>query len=136
MAKLDNRTVAGEVSYGLLLSLGAKLALIISDDSDNAVIEIAQGDALSLSIWHHVAGTYNGAGTYKLYIDGNLVVSDGNGGATGTIHVGTGRLTIGARYNSGTVAYKGFFSGDIDNVMIYNTELTATEVLSLYTSGL
>lgn len=131
IAKMEDLAASGEVSYALHIDGSQKPSLAISDDGDNNTFEVANA-AISVSVWHHIAGTYDGAGAYKIYVDGNLVGSDGNGSATGTIHVGTGRLTLGARYDSSASAYQIYFKGLIDNVMIFDKELSAVEIKYLY----
>jgi hypothetical protein len=75
--------------------------------------------------WHHIVGVYNGANVY-CYVDGKL-------GST----IATTSGTIG--YNSATKLNIGsyqllndYLNGNINNVMIWNRALTATEVRQLY----
>ena len=72
--------------------------------------------------WHHVAGTFDG--TYiKLYLDGVQV-----DGAAETIqdiyYYGIGNLFIGSYYNGSWLA----FSGTIDEVRIWSSALTASQL--------
>lgn len=138
VAKLEDWANSSEMSYILQIDASRKLVFAISADG-NIPTKETTNDAISLSTWHHVAVTYEYVSAtpyYNLYVDGFLVASDGNGNAGGTIHIGTGRLTMGARYDASDVVYKFFFNGDIDDVMIFDTVLTGAEVLSLYSSGL
>ena len=78
--------------------------------------------------WHHVAGTFDGD-QIKLYLDGVQV-----DGATSTIqdiyyYDGISDLFIGSYYNGSWLA----FSGRIDEVRIWNTALTADQLI-LYES--
>ncbi len=84
--------------------------------------------------YHHVAGTYSGskaASGIKIYTDG--VQSDTTtltSGSYAGMTNGTGPLTIGMEHPSSIN-----FAGDIDDVRIYNRELTAAEVAAIYSSG-
>ncbi len=74
--------------------------------------------------WHHVAVTYDNAATtkFKLYVDGAL---DGSGNITAApvnTAAGTG-VTIGRRNDA-----VNYFNGIIDEVRIWNTVRTATEI--------
>ena len=75
--------------------------------------------------WHHIVGVYNGANVY-CYVDGKL-------GST----IATASGTIG--YNSATTLKIGsyqlnndYLNGNINNVMIWDRALLATEVRQLY----
>jgi len=83
-------------------------------------------------VWHHVVSVRNGIST-SLYIDGVAVGSNSNP-ALGNISVGDAkRPTIGIRAEDLLV---NDFNGSIDEVMIYNRSLSATEVKQLYYGGL
>ena len=75
--------------------------------------------------WHHVAGTFDGS-QIKLYLDGVQV-----DGATSTLqdiyYSGTGGLFIGSYYNGSWLA----FSGEIDEVGIWDVALTADDIAAL-----
>jgi len=132
VAKLEDWAASGEISYTLQIGTTKKVGLSISDDGDIPTDTEASDDAISVSTWHHIVGTYDGAGAYKIYVNGSLVASNGAGSATGTIHIGTGRLALGARYDSSASAYAHFFNGKIDDVMIFKTVKSATEIKSIY----
>lgn len=134
IAKMEDWVAGGEASYGLACDGSGRPYLAISDNGNNTILELAT-DAISVSVWHHIVGTYDGAGTYKIYVDGVLVASNGNGSATGTIYMGTGRLTLGARYDSSDVVYKLFFNGLIDNVALFGVVLSPDEVKRIYNNG-
>lgn len=80
--------------------------------------------------WHHIVVTYNtslATDNLKIYIDGTLdnsanrqVVIQGSG---------TNQLLIG-EYRSSN-----FFNGNIDEVVVFNTELSASDITTIYNSG-
>jgi hypothetical protein len=83
--------------------------------------------------WYHVMCVFN-AGVSQLYINGSLSAS---GSYTGNLCLsGGGNLTnlfVGAQFSSGT--YAGAFAGHIDDVRLYNTALSAADVLALYNNA-
>jgi hypothetical protein len=80
--------------------------------------------------WHHAACVRNGT-TVNLYIDGHLVRTDTDG-ALGTIDVTGDDQAIGT--NSASNGTQNF-SGQIDDVRVYNYALTANQVLNLMNNG-
>ncbi|MFA5764038.1 MAG: LamG-like jellyroll fold domain-containing protein [Candidatus Paceibacterota bacterium] len=80
----------------------------------------------SNNTWHHIVGTQSGT-LAELYIDGTRCNSSG---AITTIGNGTGNIYIGA-YTGGY-----FFSGLIDQVRIYSSALSSSEIQKLYTEGI
>jgi hypothetical protein len=79
--------------------------------------------------WHHLAGTYDGV-TVRLYVDG---VEQGTGTpATSAINYAladNNTFRIGG-YRSSCVDF--LFTGDIDEVQIFNRALTAQEIAAIY----
>ncbi len=75
--------------------------------------------------WHFIVGTNDGA-TGRLYVDGQLVVSN-----AGTPTANTANLLIG-----GVFYYYGDFAagfvGDIDDVRVYDTALTDADIQQMY----
>ena len=77
--------------------------------------------------WHHLLGTYDGS-HIRLYVNG--------------VEVGTGTAETGAIEYTDEKAYIGSFEptlieidGEISNAQIWNTALSASEVTTLYNSG-
>jgi len=78
--------------------------------------------------WHHVVGTYDGT-NIQIYLDGAAGTSD-----TYTADIGNLRNTyIGAGYNGGA---NETWDGKIAKVAIYNTALSAAQVLTQYNLGI
>ncbi len=75
--------------------------------------------ALPANTWSYLTETYDGA-TLRLYVNGTQVASTAHAGAIST---STNPLQIG-----GDSLYGQFFAGMIDEVRIYNTALTATQI--------
>ena len=100
------------------------------------------GQGVSISTdWHHIAVTWNTSNSstnsgnegYDIYLDGVNVGND-----YGTWHSGNGVpfscdfVRIGAKNRSGVAGYK--FGGGLDDVAVFNTALSASEVASLAAS--
>jgi len=81
----------------------------------NIVLSAAQ-----LEVWTFIAFTYDGTNSIG-YINDNITVSD-PGGTTEF-----NRFRIGKNRNGGT-----YFTGEIDELRIYNRALTASEISSLF----
>jgi hypothetical protein len=77
------------------------------------------GSAPANNTWTHLAGTYDGT-TLKLYKNGTLISSATRSGA---INVGTGPLKLG-----GNGVWGEWFAGQLDDVRVYNTALTAAQI--------
>jgi hypothetical protein len=83
--------------------------------------------AADVGQWHHIVGTYN-TNTVRIYKNGALV-----GVATypaGAIDTGAGDLLVG-KLGSGVFP----LSGSLDELAIYNSELSAAQVATLYQAG-
>ena len=104
--------------------------------------------AISNNQWHHVALTLNGgetksAGAFKLYLDGEL---KGTGEGSQLWHHNyavIGKTRSKSRYDDGTTSSGFTFNGFIDEVRLWNTERSLSEivdnkdkVLSGYEKGL
>lgn len=90
----------------------------------SSVYEACQEEVFTLTnTWHHVAVTKNGD-TFKIYFDGILNAAEtGNANCT-SLHLAQdiGDFFIGKGY-----------TGNIDDVIIYDREISATEVDELFT---
>ncbi|MHC4533843.1 MAG: LamG domain-containing protein [Planctomycetota bacterium] len=92
------------------------------DDAGNYIVFVGGWGSIFTPVdtqWHHFAVTYTGEGG-SWFLDGQLV--DSLDGAVGTID----QVRIGARLNTSN-----YFPGLIDDVRIYNTVLTLTEIQKL-----
>lgn len=79
--------------------------------------------------WHLVIATFNaGSGDRAIYWDGKLVQKDSGGGRIGKTHefsIGESKVFTGR-----------FFDGDISDVALWDTDLTANTVAAIYASRL
>jgi hypothetical protein len=68
-------------------------------------------------VWHHLAFVYNGS-SYNLYVDGALTST--SSGPCGAMSANVGPLMLGKDY-----------TGDLDDIIIYNRALSTSEVTAL-----
>ena len=113
---LDKRN-AGCAGYGFYITGGNKLVLYNG-------IASAYSDTITLSngSWYHVAVTVNSTNATQFYVNGKH-----NGTANTNISKCVASLIFGNRH---TLNYP--LDGVLDEVMIFNTSLSASEVQSLY----
>lgn len=89
-------------------------------------VKVVSTQALTPGQWHHLAASYDGTGTpeaVKIYVDGKLVETQSTGGKKLTATMKTDApFRIGGRYESSG------FKGQIDEIQIYDRNLTAEEI--------
>ncbi len=83
---------------------------------------------LSLNQWHHLLMTYNGT-NINVYVDGKY---DGTNTTSGSLAVTSAHVQIGGNTAAG---FNQYFSGQIDDVRIYNYTLTQEQVKQIYNGG-
>jgi hypothetical protein len=117
-----------------------KLRFICYDRSASAYRMVIAVNELSVG-WHFVVATYDGTGGADAY-DGMTLYVDGSPISTTTDEGGTyvamenlaGLVRIGAAfYSSGVLAY--YFRDKIDNVVIFDIELTQSNITALWNDG-
>lgn len=124
---------AGGVNPSPVFSVGASSTTIFSTGTTP---EITQG------VWHHLVGVYNPGVAVSLYLDGDKVTSN-------TVNVPTSLFTpSGAIGRMGRATYTileldpvagpsplpeaGHFTGDLDEIAVFNRALTDSDVRSMY----
>ena len=124
-------------NYEYLLNTNGsdKLGLYIYDSSTNGRKGRIYDTALTSyeNQWIHICGTYNGNGLatgLKLYINGTQVDdADSNSGSYIAMENGNRPLNIG-RTEAGV-----YSNGKIDEVAIFNSELSSSDVSTIYGTG-
>jgi hypothetical protein len=137
--KLDSATqarVAGKGNMEWLFGTDSsnQFNLILwSNDGTSAYLQ-KYSSVLSTGSWHHIAATYDGSNTaagITLYLAGSSVSStDGSVGTYAGMASQQGALRIGQwEFNNSVM------DGLVDEVAVFNSELSASDVTAIYNSG-
>lgn len=109
---------------GYILWINTGSAYVGWGDNSSGLVQDATDYAAAINgSWHHFCGT-RGSTTSRLYFDGK----EGANAANGTLGTSTAQFAIGA-YSGGS---SGRWGGNIDDVRVWNRELSADEVLAAY----
>jgi hypothetical protein len=91
------------------------------------------GTTITTGKWYHIAISYGSSNC--MYVDGSVLVN--NGGYSITINTGdTTPVVIGGAYNSATGIMTKPFSGSIQNLSTWTTQLDANDILNIYQNHL
>ena len=122
--RLINKNVAYYLAFDYP-SQNGKLKLIIYNGS---YIDLSSATSnWNADSWYNIFSTRNSSGYSAIYINGVL---ENNSIISGAIVTSTSSIEIG-RSNSAT----SYFNGSIDDVMIFNRALSASEIKSLYNAS-
>lgn len=101
------------------------------DGNDIAVTTTGGSDDVSGTIpigeWHHVAGTWSSGEPIRLYIDGVLAAT-GSTPLTGFLSNASGDYTVITDINIGGIPVDGGNTGQIDDLRIFDTALSLSEI--------
>lgn len=115
---------------GIFLNNGANGAFSMEFAGGNTAR--TAGGVITANTWYHVCGVKTAGAintTTTLYVNGQSVALAG-GASTGTPNISTTAASIGSFTSNGS-----YFSGKIDEVRVYNSALSAANILALYRSG-
>lgn len=116
-------------SFGVRFSSDGTFELILGTSQNGTVIYASPAGAIQFNQWQHIAVTVNTTtGTARAYLNGNAVTLDG--GAFGGQLLSASENFIGARQTSDS-----FFNGLIDEASVYNSELSAAQVQTIFNAG-
>jgi hypothetical protein len=119
--------LGGEIvldTYDATFNNGKALRFGVSGVSNNAHL-FGVPNVLTLNTWNHVAATFT-FGVIKLYVDGVLVGTSGSAPFSSLI-MSSSNVVIGEDRIQGAAEY---FNGQMDEVRIWNTAKTASEILA------
>ena len=124
-------SVGGGGSYEFGINgTGIKCAVSDGSNFDNEAVTAT----LYAGSWNHIAMTYSTAGTVKFYLNGIQAGSDQTTTST-SINNSPTKFRIGGNTNSSGDGAN-FFDGLIDDVRVWNTVRTATEIAENYNKQL
>ncbi|MDO8517619.1 MAG: LamG-like jellyroll fold domain-containing protein, partial [Nanoarchaeota archaeon] len=115
----------GKFIFGITSSLTGSVNLTVFS-GDSSTTAKSNSAVIILNTWQHVCGTRNSSGSANVYFNGALSGTANQN--SGTPINGTTNVAIGANYADNTRN----FNGSIDEVMIFNRSLSASEIASLY----
>jgi CSLREA domain-containing protein len=122
---INKRTAGNAEGYTFEVN-NAGNGLYFEITTSNGVFSATAANALTLNTWQHVAATFNGA-NLKIFLNGSQVASSAG---TGTINAVTSDLVIGRNIALGTS-----FTGQIDEVELFNRALLQTEIATIADAG-
>lgn len=118
-----NHTIINKVNvYGLRLTPTGEIRLNYYDSFGASQVLTTSGANISPNSWTHVAFAVSTT-TQRVWVDGSLLVD--NSTATTLIGTTTGVFQVGANTQNSS---NSTFAGRIDELRIYNEEITQTEV--------
>jgi hypothetical protein len=118
----------GADGYGFYVTTATnEVVFAIKTDVTGTVTSSSSGVVLD-GTWHHLVGTYDGSNV-NIYVDGNIVGSPVAG--TAVLSYGIGGLTIGCM-SEPTALPSYLFTGNIDEVAIFNYALDSDQVEEIY----
>jgi len=115
-------------NYGLIVNRFSGQLSFVNGNGASYFVQYA-GPNLTDNSWHHVAVTY-GAGRVRYYVDGAEVLSASN---SVPLTANSAALEIGRE--SGEIAERAAFAGQLDELQIYGRVLTEAEILATVTAG-
>lgn len=133
--------IAGFTGVGPYASFGGiTVSGNITGTLTDEIITIYTGDwlygyasssaTISNTAWHHVAVRWTGS-DYEIYLDGSQVKNtDGQFGSLSKAKIPISNLSIGRRNDGGK-----YFPGLVDEVAIWSTPLSASDITDIYNSG-
>ena len=99
----------------------------------NTTTNLIASFTFTLGNWHHIVYTRKKSTRSRIYVNGTLINSDTN--TIDPVYSITHNPTIGVEYLNGAIHDKSIASSSIDELYLWNKELTSIEVTTLYNSG-
>ena len=122
--RLVGKGINTTITYGLWLSNSRQLLWQTSGETAGAGVSLTSSSVLSLNTWHHIVVTKSGS-VATIYIDGEA--ENTTESYSGNSKTSSEPLTIG-----GSPDMNDMFNGKIDEVAIWSSSLTSTEITALY----
>ncbi len=113
--------------------------------NQDAGVGMTIGTTVGAGPWNHLVVTYDGVGTESFYINGVQTITYSPPKVRGAmmpisptydLSIGTdlpnNAYTYGANTAPNYIDYGGYWTGDMDDIMIYNIALTKAQVMQIY----
>ena len=129
---LAKQTNASNQEYHMMFAYN-NLRIRLHDAINGGHITMGMTNPINTNVWQHIVFTYDGSGLesgLRIYLDASLPgQTPASGGSYTAMSNTASDLTI------GSVALSTFYEGSMDELSIFNIELTAAQILSLYNAG-
>jgi hypothetical protein len=122
------------IEYLFTINGSNQLGLYLYDGSSSIRIDATTDVALLSGVWYHVVATYDGSGAntgINLYVDTNTGTRSLNSAGS---YVAMHNTSAPVRVGSLSYASQ-YFDGKIDGVAIFDYELSAANISTIYNSG-
>ena len=121
--------------YGFLVTLSTSglINVLVRSTSNYTLAQDFTSPTVSANTWTHITITYAGANSYGgFHVYGNAVDGQaaGSSSAIGNWQVNQD-MTIGSKYSTANTMFK----GDLDEITLWNVELSQAQVTELYNGG-
>ena len=132
--RILHKGIAGSREYAFGMGTSDTLFFVLYNGSSNYIAQVSTSTMTSYQgSWIHICATYDGstnASGITLYVNGSVFNSSSLTGGTYTAPSGNanGRVYIG-RYSTE------YADGNIDETAVFNSELSQSDVTSIYNSG-
>jgi hypothetical protein len=126
VGKLGNNGTRG---FALTRTNGNAIYFFIAPTASSLVSAVAT-PTLSNTQWYHLVGVYTPSTSMVIYLNGVPLTSTQTGSVPASQYNGSNNLQIGNRGDNSA-----WFNGEISNVAIWNTNLSAAEITSIYNQG-
>lgn len=134
-----NSTRADGIAYYFTLENSHLRLGIFQSHSPASWIIIESDDSIPSNEWHHVTGVWRGADQLELYVDGQLENASifGQGPLPSLMEDNDVPVNIGRieSFSGSFVGPAALFHGLIDEVEIFNRDLTTDEIQAIFSAG-
>ena len=125
---LESETAGQNMNYGIWMTSAERIQAGFETNTGSDYYATSPG-SYNDGKWHYAVVTYDGS-IVRLYIDGVQASSTSTSGATPD-NTGTQPVRIGAN----SLATDGYFTGNADEVRVWNRAISPTEVTDAYNNG-
>ena len=121
------------MGWSLRVNITGEFMFLFSENGFTKYINTTSTTQLIASTWYHLVATYDGSvttGGFKLYLNGVAETVSSASAGTVTTFANSTVASIGARGAANL-----FFDGNISNPAIWDSELSAANITTLYNNG-
>ena len=125
---------SSDKEYQILSGANQKLRIRLYDDSTGAHIQTQVDALLTTGSWNHYVFTYDGSSDksgLKIYVNASLVAqTTNNSGSYTAMENITAELRVASSEQNSF-----YLNGDIDEVSLFDIELSSSQITDIYNSG-